>query len=104
MDSRFPPATLSLLLVMLAAVAPLALPVPAFAQAAFDNAVFLPAGATPEAVAIGDFDGDGWNDLAVVNFGGDLHILFNRGDGTFDAAVPYPDLWATSTMDVRFIQ
>jgi len=89
------------LLASIVAVIPLGLTVPASAQAPFDDAVFLPAGATPEAVAIGDLDGDGWNDLAVVNFGGDLHVLFNRGDGTFDPAVPYLDLWATSVMDVK---
>ena len=87
--------------VAIVTVASLAVPCPTFAQAAFDNAVFLSAGATPEAVAIGDLDGDGWNDLAVVNFSGDLHVLFNRGDGTFDPAVAYPDLWATSVLDVK---
>ena len=91
----------SSLFAAIAAVALLALTPPVFAQAAFDNAIFLPAGATPEAVAIGDLDGDGWNDLAVVNFGGDLHVLFNHGDGTFAPAVPYLDLWASSVLDVK---
>lgn len=88
-------------LAALATVAPGFLADPALAQAAFDNAVFLAAGATPEAVAIADLDNDGWNDLAVVNFGGDLHLLFNRGDGTFDPAVPHLDLWTSSAFDVK---
>ena len=95
------PRSFVLLASIVTIVIPLGVAVPASAQAPFDDAVFLAAGATPEAVAIGDLDGDGWNDLAVVNFGGDLHVLFNRGDGTFDPAVPYLDLWATSVMDVK---
>jgi hypothetical protein len=34
-------------------------------------------------VAVGDFDGDGWLDIAKTNFSGDLTSLFHNEDGTF---------------------
>jgi enediyne biosynthesis protein E4 len=34
-------------------------------------------------VAVADFDGDGWPDLFVTNFGADI-LYRNRGDGTFE--------------------
>src|SRR5262245_54007983 len=72
-------------------------------EAAFDNAVFYGAGVAPEAVAIGDLDGDQDNDLAVVDRGGHLQILFNNGNGTFQAPVTYSNLWSgfSYTLDVR---
>jgi len=48
------------------------------AQTTFDNAVFYGAGASPASVAVGDLDGDQDNDLAVVDMGGHLQILFNN--------------------------
>ena len=36
-------------------------------------------------IAAGDYDGDGWVDLYVTNFGSNL-LLRNRGDGTFEEA------------------
>jgi hypothetical protein len=39
-------------------------------------------GSLPEAVAVGDFNGDGVLDLAVV-FSGGVHVLVGNGDGTF---------------------
>jgi hypothetical protein len=42
-----------------------------------------PAGAEPQAVAVGDFDHDNWPDLVVANRGGDSVTVFrNRGDST----------------------
>ena len=38
-----------------------------------------------QGVAVGDYDGDGWPDLYVTNFGPD-QLLRNRGDGTFEDA------------------
>ncbi len=72
-------------------------------QASFDDAVLYGAGLGPAAVAIGDLDGDQDNDLAVVNVGGDLRILFNNGNGTFQSAVAHNDLWPSSsyTSDVQ---
>ncbi|MHC4220699.1 MAG: FG-GAP repeat domain-containing protein, partial [Planctomycetota bacterium] len=47
-------------------------------------------GDTPRCVAVGDLDGDGHADLAVVNnHGDDVSILLNNGDGTFAAEVRY---------------
>ena len=56
----------------------------------FASAVAYGAGELPEAVAVGDLDGDGDLDLAVANdLGDDVSILLNHGDGTFAAAVTY---------------
>jgi len=50
-------------------------------------------GFVPRAIAVGDFNGDGKADLAVVNFYPtgltfELTILLGNGDGTFTAAAP----------------
>jgi len=47
-------------------------------------------GAAPTSVAVGDFNGDGAQDLAVANFGSnDVSVLRGNGDGTFQAAVNF---------------
>src|SRR5207253_11370527 len=44
-------------------------------------------GANPQAIAIADFNGDGYLDLAVANYDGNsVSILLSRGDGTFGPA------------------
>src|SRR6266481_3683663 len=41
----------------------------------------------PSGIAVGDFNGDGKVDLAVVNFGDwNIYVLLGNGDGTFQAA------------------
>src|SRR6266446_6281293 len=41
----------------------------------------------PSGIAVGDFNGDGKLDLAVVNFGDwNVYVLLSNGDGTFQAA------------------
>src|SRR5262249_42519210 len=54
------------------------------AAAAFD------AGSTPRSVAVGDFNGDGVQDLAVANYSSaSVSVLLGRGDGSFGPPVGY---------------
>src|SRR5262245_61425343 len=69
------------------AVVSLALPISKHAGAAAQPAyskVSLSAGANPTAAKIGDLDGDGRNDIAVVDLQGSLQLFFGNGAGSFD--------------------
>ena len=59
------------------------------------------AGANPTAAKVADLDGDGLNDIAVVNRQGDLQLFFNNGGGSFQR-VSLNGLWPSSanTRDV----
>src|SRR5215472_13460607 len=53
----------------------------------FEPAVNYPVGTYPQSVAVGDFDGDGIQDLAVANGpSNNVSVLLGNGDGTFEAA------------------
>ena len=69
-------------------------------QLNYRNASFS-AGASPSAAKIGDLDGDGLNDIAVVNIQGNLQLFFNNGAGSFDR-VSLNGLWSSSsnTLDI----
>jgi hypothetical protein len=55
----------------------------------FLPAVNYPAGTNPVSVAVGDFNGDGWPDLAVANyFSNDVSILLN--DATWTGGPGFP--------------
>ena len=50
------------------------------------------AGTTPDSVAVGDFDGNGKQDLAVANEGSaNVTILLGDGTGNFTAAATSPE-------------
>lgn len=67
----------------------------------FLDAPGMPVGNGPYFVAVGDFNGDGKQDLAVANFwGGSVSILLGKGDGTFEAPVDYAVLYAPSSIAV----
>ena len=52
--------------------------------AAPSSPLLLPSGASPTSIAVGDFNGDGFADLAVVNMGANtVSIFLGNGDGTF---------------------
>src|SRR6266853_850729 len=73
----------------------------AFAQRYMFGRADFTTGAGPQSVALGDFNGDGRQDLAVVNRGSNsISVLLGNGDGTFQAAVEYgagaAPVWASA--------
>jgi len=62
-----------------------------WAKQQFFVAPEYPTGHQPQFVATGDFNGDGKADLVTSNvLANTVSILFNNGDGTFQAHVDYP--------------
>jgi Concanavalin A-like lectin/glucanases superfamily/FG-GAP-like repeat/PKD domain/Cadherin domain/RTX calcium-binding nonapeptide repeat (4 copies)/FG-GAP repeat len=57
----------------------------------FQSAVNFAAGSGPHSVAVGDFNGDGHQDLATANSGtSDGSVLLGNGDGSFQSAGNFP--------------
>ena len=57
-------------------------------QAGVTYAAGTASGTVPQAVAVGDFNGDGHADL-VCGYGNNISVLLGNGDGTFQTAVQY---------------
>jgi len=54
----------------------------------FEAPQSFPAGSSPSAIALGDFNGDGAVDLAVA--GSQMAVLLGNGDGTFQSPSIFP--------------
>ncbi len=64
---------------------------PACPDLRFSTVQLHAAGAAPRAVAIGDIDGDGVNDVIVTNGNATTaSVLFGNGDGTFQSQITAP--------------
>ena len=89
-----------LVLAVVAVAIPGSLRAQTASPASYRNASFS-AGASPSAAKIGDLDGDGLNDIAVVNLRGSLQLFFNNGAGSFER-VSLNGLWPSNsyTLDV----
>ncbi len=57
---------------------------------AFTTPVSYPVGTNPAGIAVGDFNGDAKDDMAVVNTGVSVSVLMSNGDGSFQPKVDYP--------------
>ncbi len=55
----------------------------AWGDGTFAGPTSFGAGTAPDAIAAGDFNGDGHTDLAVADWGGGATILFNNGHGAY---------------------
>jgi hypothetical protein len=73
----------------------------------FQPFVAYATGSSPQAVAIGDLDGDGRNDIALLtSFQGDpandkmVHVFLQAADGTLKPRVKYPVGGAGSSIDI----
>ncbi|MFO1064390.1 MAG: VCBS repeat-containing protein [Pirellulales bacterium] len=59
---------------------------------AFTTPISYPVGNNPAGIAVGDFNTDGRDDMAVVNNGpaGTISVMISNSDGSFQPAITYP--------------
>jgi Bacterial Ig-like domain (group 3)/FG-GAP-like repeat/Chitobiase/beta-hexosaminidase C-terminal domain/NHL repeat len=62
---------------------------PVFQSAGYDSFKIYPDAGYNDGIAMGDFNNDGYLDLAISNDNGTVAILLGNGDGTFQAPVTY---------------
>ena len=65
----------------------------------FDPHVDYQVGRDPDAIAVGDLNGDGYPDIAIVDIGVDdtpIYVFLNKGDGTFLPPVKYSGAFINS--------
>jgi len=74
--------------------------------AGFQTAQSYPVGTNPQAIAVGDFNGDGTADLAICNFGdptggddGNLSLLLGKGTGKLRPATNFTAAKNTGDFD-----
>jgi len=73
----------------------------------FQSAINIAAGKNPEAIAVGDFNGDSRLDLVLANTGSDtVTVLLGNGDGSFQVPVDYetgtrPTIVAVAAADLN---
>jgi hypothetical protein len=62
----------------------------------FSSAVKYDTGSNPQGGAVGDFNGDGYADVAIAcTYTNNVTVFINKGDGTFQNGVSYPtDTWS----------
>ncbi len=60
------------------------------AASVFANQAIYATGSSPSSVAVGDFNGDGKQDIAIANSGSNtVSVLLGNGDGTFQTQASY---------------
>jgi hypothetical protein len=71
---------------------------PGFGDGTFGSPLSTGGGNPPRSMAVGDFNGDGRQDLAVAR--GDLSVLLGNGDGTFGPETHYQSILGAASVAI----